>query len=92
MWFENDQLIVCCDETKEDELLFRRAAKKAGVQCEIRFFTNGGLALDYFRQCSVKGPFPSVIFIRYQLADTSGGNLIDSFASCQVLEWFRLFF
>jgi CheY-like chemotaxis protein len=77
MWFDPDKLIVCCEETEDDEFLFRRAAKKAGVSCDIKAFIKGSAAFDYFKeQSGRKGNFPSVIFIRYQLVDSSGATLI----------------
>jgi CheY-like chemotaxis protein len=76
MWFDPDQLIVCCEETEDDEFLFRRAAKKAGISCEIKVFTSAAAAFNYFKsQSGHKAELPSVIFIRYQLTDSSGTTL-----------------
>jgi CheY-like chemotaxis protein len=76
MWFDPGQLIVCCEETEDDEFLFRRAAKKAGISCDIKVFTSAGAAFNYFKaQSSQKAELPSIIFIRYQLTDSSGTTL-----------------
>jgi CheY-like chemotaxis protein len=77
MWFDPDHWIVCCDETAEDEFIFRRAAKKAGIPCEISFFKEGSEAYKVLKAESAnKGGAPSIIFIRYQLNDCTGQNLI----------------
>lgn len=76
MWFNPDQLIVCCDETADDELFFRRAARRAGLACELRFFNQGSDAFHFLKKCEAKDDLPSVIFVRYQLKDCSGRQLI----------------
>ena len=76
MWFDPDRLIVCCDETADDELCFRRAARRAGLACDLRFFSQGSEAYHFLKTCEAKDDLPSVIFVRYQLKDCSGQQLI----------------
>lgn len=77
MWFDPDQLIICCDETKDDELIFRRAATRAGVASYIRFFSKGSEAYRFLKeQCIPRDDLPSLIFVRYQLEDCTGLQLL----------------
>jgi CheY-like chemotaxis protein len=76
MWFEPEHLIVCCEETDDDEFLFRRAARIAGIASEIKVFTEAAKAFNFFKsQSGRKSDLPSIIFVRYQLADSSGATL-----------------
>ncbi|HUR45186.1 MAG TPA: hypothetical protein VMZ27_04840 [Candidatus Saccharimonadales bacterium] len=75
--FGFEDLIVCCDETADDELCFRRAAKLAGVESEIVFIKNGEEAERYFAKVGQGGGHvPSVIFLRYQIGTYRGTELL----------------
>jgi CheY-like chemotaxis protein len=75
--FDYEDLIVCCDETADDELSFRRAAKLAGVESEILFFKSGEEAERYFAKIGEAGShLPSIIFLRYQMGPYRGTELL----------------
>jgi CheY-like chemotaxis protein len=76
MWFAPHQLVVCCDESEEDEFVFKLAAKKAGVYSRLQFFLDGSQAAAYFQKMTATAELPSVIFLRYQLPELSGDQLV----------------
>lgn len=75
--FGPEHIMVLCERNEDDEILFRHAARKAGVQCEIRSFLDGNAALEYMRQAGQNhAPVPRAIFFAKRLHGCTSRELL----------------